>query len=277
MKEMEKRGEKARSSRPTKEDILNFIQSSTENIGRREIARAFGIKGADRIELKRILKELASDGLIGDPRRRIRKEALPSVSVVIVRTQDRDGELIATPLHWNEDEDGAPPRVLLDITRRYEGPAIGVGDHVLARLREADGEKGDGEIRFIASPIKRLPRDKPRQLGLLRRTERGFSVESIDKKDMKEWPVASGETEGAEDGELVRFELIRDPKLGRSSARIIERIGHPKAEKAVSLIAIHNHGLRDIFPEDVLAELEDAAVAHNGAPRGPHPSSACDD
>jgi ribonuclease R len=248
--------EVARYTKPTKEEILSFIQSSTENIGRREIARAFGIKGGDRIELKRILKELAADGLIGDTRRRMRKEALPSVSVIVVRKQDRNGDLIATPLHWDEDEDGAPPQVLLDITRRYDGPAIGVGDHVLARLREADGDGGNKEIRFIASPIKRLPRDKPRQLGLLRRTGRGFAIESIDKKDMKEWPVASGDTEGAEDGELVRFELIRDPRLGRSTARIIERIGHPKAEKAVSLIAIHNHGLRDVFPDDALAELE---------------------
>jgi ribonuclease R len=252
----------ARPTKPTKEDILSFIKSSTESIGRREIARAFGIKGADRIELKRILKELAADGLIADTRRRMRKETLPQVAVLVVRGQDRNGDLIAVPLHWNEDEDGIAPRVLLDITRRYQGPAIGVGDHVLARLRDADGDGAEAEvgeqkeIRFIASPIKRLPRDKPRQLGLMRKTGRGYVIESIDKKDMKELPVSTGDAEGAEDGELVRFELVRDVRTARPSARIIERIGHPKAEKAVSLIAIHNHGLRDTFPDDVLLELE---------------------
>ncbi len=70
-------------SLPTKKDILTFIQASTDNIGRREIARAFNIKGADRIELKRILKELAADGLIDDTRRRMRKDAMPSVTVVV--------------------------------------------------------------------------------------------------------------------------------------------------------------------------------------------------
>ncbi len=112
------------------------------------------------------------------------------------------------------------------------------------------------QVAFLASPIKKLPRDKPRQLGLLRKTGRGFVVESIDKKDMKEWPVADGDMDGAEDGELVRFEIARDLRVHRPTARVIERIGHPKAEKAVSLIAIHNHGLRDLFGEEVLADLE---------------------
>ncbi len=179
----------ARPKKLAKEDILQFIHSSPGNIGRREIARAFGIKGADRIDLKRILKELAADGLIADSRRRMRKEALPQVGVIVVRSQDRNGDLIATPLHWNE-EDGAPPRILLDITRRYEGPAIGVGDHVLARLREAvDEADGEEKFGFVASPIKRLPRQKARQLGILRKAGRGFIVESIDKKDLKDWPV----------------------------------------------------------------------------------------
>jgi ribonuclease R len=276
MKLKEKRTDVVRSKTPTKDDILKFIRSSTGNIGRREIARAFDIKGSDRIELKRILKELAADGLIADTRRVVKKEALANVAVIVVKTQDREGDLVCAPLNWNADEDGAPPRILLNITRRYEGPAIGVGDHVLARIREAgrgadtDGDGGEapeesGGFVYIASPIKRLPRERARQLGILRKSGRGFVVESIDKKDLKEWPVADGEMDGAEDGELVRFETLRDTRTNRPSARITERIGHPKAEKAVSLIAIHNHGLRDVFGEDVLAELErlpEATMSH---------------
>jgi ribonuclease R len=252
-----RRAEEARPRKPTKQDILKFIQSSPANIGRREIARAFDIKGDSRIDLKRILKELAADGLIAGARRDIRKEALPQVAVIVVRSQNRNGDLVGAPLHWNEDEDGPPPRVIVDITRQYQGPAIGVGDHVLARLRDAAGEESGGDgIRFFASPIKKLPRDKPRQLGLLRKSGRGFVVESIDKKDMKEWPVQDVEASGAEDGELVRFEILRDASARPPMARILERIGHPKAEKAVSLIAIHNHGLRDRFADEVLEELK---------------------
>ncbi len=257
-----KREKTQRSKIPTKEDILQFIKSSPGTIGRREIARAFDIKGSDRIDLKRMLKELAADGLIADHRRAVKREALAKVAVIVVRGQDRNGDLFGAPLTWNEDQDGAPPRILIEITRRYEGPAIGVGDHVLARLRQTDSEAD--AAAFIASPIKRLPRDKPRQLGLLRKTGRGFVIESIDKKELKEWPVVDGEMDGAEDGELVRFEIARDLSH-RPSARVTERIGHPKAEKAVSLIAIHNHGLRDHFDDEVLAELEnlpEARMAH---------------
>src|SRR5215472_5170054 len=125
----EKSGPAARSETLAKEDILQFIQSSPGNIGRREIARAFGIKGAGRIDLKRILKELAADGLIADARRRVRKGTLPQIGVIVIRSQDKHGDLTGSPLHWN-DEDGAPPRILLDITRHYQGPALGVGDHV---------------------------------------------------------------------------------------------------------------------------------------------------
>src|SRR6516164_10783642 len=128
-----KSGRPARSETLAKEDILQFIQSSPGNVGRREIARAFGIKGAGRIDLKRILKELAADGLIADARRRVRKNALPQSGVIVIRERDKDGDLFGTPLHWNE-ADGEPPRILVDITRQYQGPAIGIGDHVVARL-----------------------------------------------------------------------------------------------------------------------------------------------
>ncbi|MBI4723796.1 MAG: ribonuclease R [Rhodomicrobium sp.] len=256
MKEDRSRAGNARPGKPAKEDILQFIKSNPGNTGRREIARAFGIKGADRIDLKRILKELAADGLIADTRRGMRKGSVPQVGVIVIRSQDRYGDLIGTPLHWDE-QDGEPPRILLDITQQYQGPAIGVGDHVLARLREAGEEARGGveRIAFVASPIKKLPRAKPRQLGILRKAGRGFTVESIDKKDLKEWPVQDGGTEGAEEGELVRFEIVRDGRLARPGARVIERIGHPQSEKSVSLIAIHSHGLRDRFGEDALGEL----------------------
>ena len=256
--ETQKRRAKAQPNAPAKEDILRFINSTPGEVGTREIARAFNIKGADRIDLKRMLKELAADGLIADSKRRVRKDSLPQVGVVVIGRQDCNGDLIGSPLHWDKD-DGEPPRILLDISRKYQGPAIGAGDHVLARIRQAkeDTAGGTDGVSFVASPIKKLPRTRSRQLGILRKAGRGFTVESIDKKDLKEWPVQEGALDGAEEGELVRFELGGEGKGGRPGARIMERIGHPKAEKAVSLIAIHNHGLRDHFDDDVLSELEE--------------------
>ncbi len=64
---------------PSCEDIVAFIAREREaaekagaaqpdKIGKREIARAFGIRGDDKILLKKILKELELDGAIARSR-----------------------------------------------------------------------------------------------------------------------------------------------------------------------------------------------------------------
>ena len=54
---------------PSREEILAFIARERDSgnagkIGKREIAREFGIKGADKIDLKRILRELEDEGAV---------------------------------------------------------------------------------------------------------------------------------------------------------------------------------------------------------------------
>ena len=51
-------------SLPSKDDLLAFIGQQSGKIGTREVARAFGLKNADRAILKRMLRELA--GLLAD-------------------------------------------------------------------------------------------------------------------------------------------------------------------------------------------------------------------
>ena len=67
--------EKKTAPLPSRDDILAFIAREREaggprKIGVREIARAFGLKNADRAALKRMLRELADAGLI-ERRRKI--------------------------------------------------------------------------------------------------------------------------------------------------------------------------------------------------------------
>ena len=49
---------------PSREAILAFIADHPGKAGKREISRAFNITGADRIGLKRLLREMADDGQI---------------------------------------------------------------------------------------------------------------------------------------------------------------------------------------------------------------------
>ena len=49
---------------PSKEEILAFIGDKPGQIGTREIARAFNLKNDRRVELKRMLRELADEGRV---------------------------------------------------------------------------------------------------------------------------------------------------------------------------------------------------------------------
>ncbi len=49
---------------PSRQQILDFITQSDVPAGKREIARAFGLKGQERIALKALLRDMADEGLI---------------------------------------------------------------------------------------------------------------------------------------------------------------------------------------------------------------------
>ncbi|HBS49547.1 MAG TPA: ribonuclease R, partial [Rhodobacteraceae bacterium] len=53
-------------------------------------------------------------------------------------------------------------------------------------------------------------------------------------------------------------------RMGLPNARIVSRLGDPSQPRAVSLIAIHQHGIPDQFPDDVIAEADAAKPAALG-------------
>ena len=55
---------KPSSGLPTRKQILDFIETSGQPAGKREISRAFGLHGHDKILLKALLKDMADEGLI---------------------------------------------------------------------------------------------------------------------------------------------------------------------------------------------------------------------
>src|SRR5262249_61180194 len=101
---------KQKPALPTKQQILEFIRASPTPVGKREIARAFGIAGGDRIALKAMLKEISEEGEVerGRGRRLSRPAALPETAGVEITGVDVDGEVMARPLYWRGGE--AAPR-----------------------------------------------------------------------------------------------------------------------------------------------------------------------
>ncbi len=207
---------------PTKDEILEWISAHPTQTSKRDIAKAFGIKGAARIDLKRVLKELEEDGQLEKRRKTYSdRDRLPPVSVLMV-TPDADGDLFARPLEWQGE--GPEPRVL--IIPRDGDPALGDGDRILARVTEVNAESHAYEARMI----RRIGTNPLKVLGVFRKTAEGGRLVPIDKGADREWLVPAGETHGAKDGELVEAEGI-GPKnrLGLPKARIVTRLGDPSA------------------------------------------------
>jgi len=235
---------------PSKQEIRDWISKNPTQGSKRDIAKAFGIKGADRIDLKRILKELEEEGVLRKRRKSYRDPAkLPPVSVLQVLGPDADGDLLARPMEWGGD--GPEPRVLL--VARDNDPALGEGDRILARLTEERGE----DLAYSARLIRRIGTNPLRILGVYKARSEGGRIQPVEKGSDKEWQVPEGLSGGAKDGELVEAEQA-GPKtrMGLPRARVISRLGDPSAPRAVSLIAIHHHGIPDRFPDEVIDEAD---------------------
>jgi ribonuclease R len=238
---------------PSPAQILAFLKETPMPAGKREIARAFGLTGAEKIELKALLRRMEAEGQLGRDSARAfhRGDGLPRVAVVRVVDIGADGAPIAVPDRW--DHGGPPPR--LRVVEGARRGALGVGDRVLARIEEV----GRG---WRAHSMKKLERAEASLLGVLRRDGPGrFRLEPVDKRARFDVPVSDpGE---ARPGELVLAEAQgRPPRL---SARVTQVLGDPFAPRAFSLIAIHRHGI----PLDFPAEAEAEAAASGAAPLGP--------
>jgi ribonuclease R len=247
---------------PTPDAIVAFIRVQPGKVGTREIAREFGLKNTDRAELKRILRNLADEGVIAKRGKKIAETAaLPATMMADITGRDSDGELIATPTEWDEVENGEPPKIRIHIPRRPQpGTAAGVGDRALLRIEKLDDTEGPV---YRGRVIKVIDHAKTRVLGIFRSVSGGGGrLVPIDKKQAgRELNIAKSDSGGAADGDLVSVDLVRSRGFGLASGKVKERLGSLASEKAVSLIAIHAHEIPQAFSPTALREAEAARPA----------------
>ncbi|WP_027442013.1 ribonuclease R [Erythrobacter cryptus] len=237
---------------PTREQVLDFIQASDTPAGKREIAKAFGLKGQEKIRLKALLKDMAEEGLIdGKKSAYHRMGGLPRVTVLRIVAIE-DGEAIAEPDTWDPEAPGRPPRLTVREPKPRGGrrpPALKRGDRILARTEES-------AAGWIAHPMKKLPARSEGLMGIVEIDRAGRAwLAPVDKRVRQAAPIA--DLGAAEAGQLVIAERIG--RSERSGVKVIEVVGDPLAPRAFSLIAIARHGIPHIFPEEVLDEAARAA------------------
>ncbi|WP_298333561.1 VacB/RNase II family 3'-5' exoribonuclease [uncultured Erythrobacter sp.] len=237
---------------PSKKQILEFIQSSENPAGKREIARAFGLKGQEKITLKRILKDMAEEGLIdGKKTAYHRMGGVPKVTVLRV-VDIEDGDPIAIPDNWSPEAFNDPPRLIMKEMKARGGkraPALKRGDRVLSRTEETDAG-------WVAFPMKKLP---PRTEGLMGVVEMDGAgkpwLAPVDKRVRNSAKIV--DLSEAEEGQLVIAE--RAGRSDRAGVKVVEVVGDPLAPKSFSLIAIAKHGIPHVFQDDVHEEAARAA------------------
>jgi ribonuclease R len=235
---------------PSRADILDYIAKSPTPLARRDLVRAFKVEPKDRLALKALIREVEREGPVAraGKRRFQATSRLPRVGVVEVTGLDLDGEVLAKPVAWKEQT--APPEIR--VVQEAVAAALGVGERALAELKpQEDGSYEARVIRTLAAAPDRV-------LGIYRRIHDGGRLEPTDRRIKTEFRISLAHAKGAEDGEIVLCEALPGRRLGLPEARVIERIGDSTHPRAVSLIAITDHGIPVDFPEAAVAEAEAA-------------------
>ncbi len=258
-KKLSKVAKRAAAKVPSREQILKFVAENPQRNSKRDISKAFNVKGADKIPLKALLRDLVQEGLIERRGKRLSTAGqLPPVTVVDILTRDRNGGLLGKPVDWDEAKNGKPP--VIEISTRASGKekVAGIGNRVLAKVFRVGASD-----RYTAKVIKILPKQEAHTLGVIRIGENGIRLEPATRRQ-GEMEIPTDLLGDAQDGDLVEVETMHGPKYGLKRAKVTGVIGSFKTEKAVSTIAIHANEIPHVFPENVIHESEQIKPASQG-------------
>ena len=235
---------------PDRDTLLKFLREAGET-DKADIARAFGLKGEERRQLRDMLKTLEAEGKLGKRGRKGFAEAgqAPPVGVADIVERDADGDLYVQLVKGGEDVPLA--RLAPDKNEALAG-APGLGDRVLVRFQRL--ESGELEARLI----KRLGQSAHRLLGVVRKGKREVRVEPVDRKSKDSLVLFDAEAAKLKEGDLVLCAIeAATQKYGPKRGKVLEVLGREDDPRAASLIAIHAHGI----PTGFTPEAEHEALA----------------
>ncbi len=223
---------------PSMEDVLEYLKAQSTPVTKRDVARAFHIKGNDRIHLKKILKDLKEKNEIqgGSGGRKIGlTDALPERVVVEITGLDSMGDLLARPLEWPADK----PMPQITIIADKLIPPAGVGDVVQVSVKPV------GNKLYEGATLRRMTAGENHMVGIY---EDGY-VHSVDRRLSRDFElirIPPSIKLQNKDIVVADIPMVRDrnPK-----AAFIKKIGNFTEAFAPTLIAIYQHSLPVAFTE----------------------------
>ena len=257
---------------PSKADILAFIGEHPGKAGTREIARAFGLKNdrprrrssaccassPTKARSKRRRKKLHRAGALPDGH--ARRHHRPRQRRRADRRADRMGRGRPRPCPENphrQPRASARPRR----GRRRRRPR--------AAARRGKRRRGR-RVRYRGRVIKII--DRPSiacsAFSARCRAAAGGSSRSTRSSSARSSRSRATPPKDAQDGDLVAVERAASGRFGLPRGAVEERLGSLKSERAVSMIAIHAHGIPHVFPRRALKRGRSGKARHDRRPRG---------
>lgn len=228
---------------PTPQEILEFIKSSSTKVGKRELVRAFHLKGQDRIWLKQLLRKMGEEGLIerGHRRKVHSSGQLPPVTLVTVSPElSEEGEVLLIPV---ESQGDIPPIFLTEKSAARAKP----GERLLVRLKfHKDGY-------YTAKILKKIALKSATLVGAVIKSRGKLYVQPCDRRRQEDISLLDPQT-GIKEGDLVLAQLNNSSRM--KEAKVLKTFGTLDDPRVISLISIYQEGIPHEFSEEVLQEAE---------------------
>ncbi|HEX2527391.1 MAG TPA: ribonuclease R [Geminicoccus sp.] len=227
---------------------MEFIQAAGGEVQVREIAQAFSVKGDQRHALRKVLRDLRTEGELEGrpPRRHAITGRPPAIMPVTVDLIDEDGDLLARPIDeiFGELVIRLPHHAL-------ERPVPGLGDRLLVKIfRQQDGS-------FEGRVVRVLPKTAREVVGVVERAGDGFRLRPADRKAKHEYRLRADKVQVAI-GDLVRAHVLPGWRQDIPYAEAVENLGSPDDPRSISLMTAIEADLPMVFPAQALDLAEQA-------------------
>lgn len=248
----------------TPDSLLEYIKNAGKPLTKRDLARAFGLKDHEKIPLKKMLKSMCAEGsieqtpgktfiLAGGGANAGKDGETPAITTLLIVEVSIDGEVYGEP---EDDDANLPLRVFVE-PGDHKHNAPGEGDRVLAQIKE----RKNGEI--VARVLKKLGAGRDRMvLGRAAKAGPKWILQPVNRKEREDYQlnVPADMQAQLEHGALVEAIADEVKSLRKPQAKLHAIIGHDDDPKAISLIALHEQGLRTTFPQAVVDETDGMTV-----------------